>query len=404
MSSHRGRSSRYGLLEVERNSAQNRQSLTVVAIKELGPPHSQWMWRQISTMRSLELHIMYWMPPQVRNIPAIGVPVHALDADPTPYDGKGRWAFRAANLRGRNFYAARGKEKRAIKNLLQSLNPSSLLCHYGEVALRTIDVAHELGIPTIAYFHGDFGFKRNRWYRWSLRRRLGRFAEIVVVTEEERAWMLGAGVPRERIHVIPCGAATNLFVPTPERPPGGVRFVMASRLADEKGCKESIAAFAEVAVSSRDASLDIYGDGPALSELVRLVEAHQLADRVTFHGQVDSGTLATTLPRYDVFIQHSLYREGSPVSIAEAMACGLPVVATSVGGNVDLVIDGATGFIVAERDIPAMAQAMLRLTESAELRERMGRTARIRVVESFDATGMTSRLEQLVHRVGALPE
>ena len=84
------------------------------------------------------------------------------------------------------------------------------------------------------------------------------------------------------------------------------------------------------------------------------------------------------------------------------MACGLPVVATSVGGIVDLVIDGETGFIVAERDIPAMAQAMLRLTESAALRERMGRAARIRVVESFDATDMTSRLEQLVHRVSEL--
>ena len=404
MSLPRGSSSRYGLQGLERKSAQNRQSLTVVAIKELGPPHSPWMWRQISTMRSLELHIMYWMPPEVRDIPAIGVPVHVLDADPTPYDGKGRWAFRAANLRGRNFYAARGKEDREIKNLLQSLNPSSLLCYYGEVALRTIDVAHELGIPTIAYFHGDFGFKRNRWYRWSLRRRLRRFAEIIVVTEEERAWMLRAGVPRERIQVIPCGAATNLFLPTSERPPGGVRFVMVSRLADEKGCRESIAAFAEVAANSRDASLDIYGDGPALSELVRLVEAHQLADRVTFHGHVDSATLATTLPRYDVFIQHSLHREGSPVSIAEAMACGLPVVTTSVGGNVDLVIDSATGFIVAERDIPAMAQAMLRLTESAALRERMGRAARIRAVESFDATDMTSRLEQLVHRVGGLPE
>jgi glycosyltransferase involved in cell wall biosynthesis len=409
MSSHRGGSSGsgYALLEVERNSAQNRQnrqSLTVVAIKELGPPHSPWMWQQISAMTSLEPQIMYWMPPEVRSIPAIDVPVHVLDADPTPYDGKGRWAFRAANLRGRNFYAARGREKRDITNLLQARKPSSLLCYYGEVALRTIDVAYELGIPTIAYFHGGSTLKRNRWYRWSLRRRLRRFAEIIVVGEEERAWMLGAGVPRERIHVIPCGAATNLFLPTPERPPGGVRFVMVSRLVDEKGCRESIAAFAEVAAKSRDASLDIYGDGPALSELVSLVEARQLADRVTFHGHVDRATLATMLPRYDVFIQHSLDVEAFGVSIAEAMACGLPVVATSVGGIVDLVIDGATGFLVAERDIPAMAQAMLRLTESAALRERMGRTARIRVVESFDATGLTSRLEQLVHRVGALPE
>jgi glycosyltransferase involved in cell wall biosynthesis len=344
---------------------------------------------------------MYWMPQDAKSVPAIDVPVHVVDADPNPYDGKGRWAFRAANLRGRNFYAARGREAREIKTLLQALNPSSLLCYYGEVALRTIDVADELGIPTIAYFHGGPALKRNRWYRWSLRERVRRFAEIVVVNGQERAWMLGAGVPPERIHVIPCGAATDVFVPSPEGPSGGVRFAMVSRLADGKGCKESLAAFAEVAARSRDASLDIFGDGPARSEMMSLGDARGLADRVRFHGHVDSATLAATLPRCDVFVQHSLRAEGSSVSIAEAMACGLPVVATAVGGNVDQVIDGSNGFIVAEQDVPAMAQAMLRLAQSAPLREEMGRASRIRAVESFDAAGMTSRLEQLVHRVGA---
>jgi glycosyltransferase involved in cell wall biosynthesis len=353
------------------------------------------MWRQIADMRSLELELMYWMPHDAKDAPAIDVPVHVLRADPTPFDGKGRWALRAANLSGRNFYAARGKDYVELKALMQSLSPSALLCYYGEIALRTVDVAHELGIPTIAYIHGDSAPRRNRWYRWSLQRRLRRFTEVVVVNEEERAWVLENGVQPERSHVIPCGAATNLFVPAPERPPGGVRFVMVSRLADEKGCVESIEAFADVAANTRDASLDIFGDGPAHSELVRLVEAHQLTDRVTFRGHVDSATLATLLPRYDVFIQHS-HMEAFGVSIAEAMACGLPTVTTGVGGIIDLVVDGSTGFIVAERDVPAMARAMLRLTESAALRQRMGRSARLRAVEEFDATALAGRLEQVV--------
>jgi hypothetical protein len=90
MAAHRESSSGYGWQGLERKSTQNHHPLTVVAIKELGPPHCPWMWRQISTLRSQDPQIMYWMPPEVRNIPAVGVPVHVLDADPTPYDGKGR--------------------------------------------------------------------------------------------------------------------------------------------------------------------------------------------------------------------------------------------------------------------------------------------------------------------------
>jgi glycosyltransferase involved in cell wall biosynthesis len=354
------------------------------------------MWHQISQMRHLDLELMYWMPSASSHPPAIDVPVHVLDADPAPYHGKGRWAFRAANLRGRNFYAARGKEHHEIKELMRALNPSALLCYYGELALRTIDVAHELGVPTVAYFHGGGDLEGNRWFRWSLQRRLPWFAEIAVVNEKERAWMLGAGVPAEKVHVIPCGAPTSVFVPADERAPGAIRFVMASRLVDQKGCTESVSAFAQVAAASPDASLDIYGDGPAVGELKSLVDAHQLADRVTFHGRVESATLANALPRYDVFLQHSLGNEGSPVSIVEAMSCGLAVVSTAVGGIVDLVADGTTGFIVAERDVAAMAQAMVRLAQDPALTERMGHDARARAVGMFDAAAMARRLEQLV--------
>ena len=62
MAAHRESSSGYGWQGLERKSTQNHHPLTVVAIKELGPPHCPWMWRQISTLRSLELQIMYWMP------------------------------------------------------------------------------------------------------------------------------------------------------------------------------------------------------------------------------------------------------------------------------------------------------------------------------------------------------
>jgi len=237
---------------------------------------------------------------------------------------------------------------------MRDLNPSSILCYDGDIALRLIDIAQEMKVPLIAYFHGDFRFNFNRWYRWSLENRADRFAAVVVVTEQERAWMLEHGVPARNLNVIPCGAPTNIFVPRGEKRigeagdpsrQGEIRFVMASRLAYEKGGKESILAFANVAKLREDVGLHIYGDGSERRTLESLVQARGLATRVKFHGYVDPQTMASELPECDIFIQHSLGKEGAPVSIVEAMSCGLPVVATAVGGNIDLVVDDSTGLL-----------------------------------------------------------
>lgn len=372
------------------------RTMTLVAAKELAPPQAPWMWRQICAMTALDRELMYWLPAGTHDVPEIGIPVHVLDVDPAPFHGRGRWLFRARRLHCRNFYAARGRERAGIKSLIEERRPAALLCYYGEVALRSIDIAHEMHVPVIAYFHGGPDLAHNRWYRWSLQRRLGRFAQIVVVNHEERRWMLDEGVPPERVHVIPCGAPTDAFVPKVERSPGGIRFVIASRLVAQKGCVESIAAFAEVAAVHPDASLDVYGDGPARGDLMAEVAVRHLGERVRFHGHVESATLATELPRYDVFLQHSLGNEGSPVSIVEAMACGLAVVTTTVGGNVDLVADGVTGFLVEQGDVAAMCRAMTRLAADDTLRIKMGLQARRRAVEQFDAVEMAKRLEQVV--------
>src|SRR5690348_9815454 len=99
-----------------------RQSV-LVAIKELGLPHAPWMWRQVASMSSLDLHVMYWMLPGMKEAPTTTAPVHIVNADPTPYDGKGRWQYRLANLSTQNFYSALGEEYREIKKLIQSVQP-----------------------------------------------------------------------------------------------------------------------------------------------------------------------------------------------------------------------------------------------------------------------------------------
>jgi glycosyltransferase involved in cell wall biosynthesis len=374
----------------------NFRKRVLVAIREFGLPHEPWMRRQVTGMSLLDTRIMCWKHSGTKchHIPEGSV--HTIEAEPAPYDSKKRWIYRLANLSGGNFYAALGKERRHLKELIQAVSPSSILCYDGDIALRLVDLAQELQVPLIAYFHGDFRFIHNRWYRWSLEARNDHFAAVVVVTEQERAWMHKHGVPDRNLHVIPCGAPTSIFLPKDERTRRGVRFVMASRLADEKGCKESILAFASVALHRKDVFLDIYGDGPERQNLERVVETRGLRNVVKFHGYVDEQTVVSALPECDVFIQHSLRREGSPVSIVEAMSCGLPVVATAVGGIVDQVVNGSTGFVIAANDISAMSGAMLQLAGNTALRKALGRNGRKRAVELFDSSLLTGRLEQVI--------
>ena len=367
----------------------------LIASRVFGASGQPWLWRQVLGLGGFDAELLCWKRLNPTKYSTGDIAVHVLTEDPAPYDGADRWRHRLWNLPGLNFYAAVGRERRQLAELLRRDRPAVILCYFGDIAMRLLPVARREGVPVVAYFHGDFQFVNNRWYRWSLSRCLQEFAAIVVVTEAERRWMLEQGVPEDKVQVIPCGAPTDMFIPGARKVYGAVRFVMASRLAAEKGCDLSIEAFALVA-DVPGAELHIYGDGPARSDLERLVEERGLNTQVFFHGYVEAQRFADQLPSYDIFIQHSQWKEGSPVSIIEAMACGLPVVTTPVGGIAEQVVDGKTGLLVAERDVQGMAEAMRRLATNLELRQSLGGSGRERAVNFFDSSLQTQRLQQVL--------
>ena len=186
--------------------------------------------------------------------------------------------------------------------------------------------------------------------------------------------------------VIHPGLRTERFSPRPPAPVGGPPIIgAASRLVPVKGLAHLLDAFAQVGRDVPEARLEIAGDGPERASLERQARSLGIEGSVTFLGWRTD--LETVMARWTVFAQPSL-EEGFGISALEAMAAGLPVVATSVGGVPDLVVDGVTGRLVPPAEPAAMKAALVAILRSERAAEQMGTAGRRRAIEQFDAKRM----------------
>lgn len=177
--------------------------------------------------------------------------------------------------------------------------------------------------------------------------------------------------------VRPCGANRN----------GGEELSVGSvaRLTRQKGIGYLIEAAEGVCEERGDVRFSVAGDGPDLGALEAEVERRNLRDRFELVGAVEDPW--DYLASLDVFVLPSLW-EGMPFAVLEAMGCGLPVVATDVGGIRDVIPDEAYGTVVAPADVQALKRAILRYADSLPLREDTGAAARRRVLEEFSEERM----------------
>jgi glycosyltransferase involved in cell wall biosynthesis len=177
---------------------------------------------------------------------------------------------------------------------------------------------------------------------------------------------------------------------------------------DKKAPVATLRAFARCLEQAPGCQLRVIGDGPLLDEARATAEALGIAGQVVFLGSQPREVVAAELAGASVFLQHSVTSasgdmEGWPVSIAEAMAAGLPVVATRHAGISDQVAEGESGFLVAEHDWQAMAERMLRLARDVELRVQMGTRSRATAVRRFDQGTMVARLESMLQAAAGIP-
>jgi colanic acid/amylovoran biosynthesis glycosyltransferase len=187
----------------------------------------------------------------------------------------------------------------------------------------------------------------------------------------------------DKLFICRCGVRLS-NLPKRQTPVEGLhtRYICVARLSHEKAHAGLLVAFAEVKRRGINATLVLVGDGPERANIERDVSNYQLKNDVTFLGNLGENETLAEISSSDVLVLASLM-EGLPLVLIEAMALGLPVVASHVAGIPELIENGVNGFLFKPTDWDGLAGLMALLAHDAELRKRLGAAGRKRIQSEF---------------------
>jgi glycosyltransferase involved in cell wall biosynthesis len=264
-----------------------------------------------------------------------------------------------------------------------------ILSEYLDHGLQWLKVARELNIPFYGHGHGFDISARLRDPLWQVDYLQYHQADgVITMSEVSRARLITLGLPPEKIHVIPYGV--DIPSPSPRNDERQeTRCLAVGRMVSKKAPILTLDAFRRAVETHPTMRFDYVGTGELLIAAQHFAKVLNLEDRVTFWGGLSHNEVLSLMNQADIFIQHSVAdpvtgdEEGLPVSILEAMAQGLPVISTKHAGIPEAVIDGETGYLVAEGDNLAMAERIVVLAKDVSLRRKMGVAGWQRAQERF---------------------
>lgn len=240
-----------------------------------------------------------------------------------------------------------------------------------------------------------------RWHELAIDRWLARRTDRIVVNSSGvREFYVRHGLPDEKFVVIPNGiipveapsVARDELLAELGLAPGARLIGAVGRLWPQKRLKDLIWAADLLKVIRDDVHLLVIGEGPHRRRLERYRRQVRIEDKVHFLGH--RSDVPRLMPHFDVLWLGSEY-EGMPNVVMEAMTAGVPVVATDIAGNRDLVIDGATGFLVPVGDRAAFARQTKKLLDDGVLARRLGEAGRARIHTEFTVERMVDRHVEL---------
>ena len=289
--------------------------------------------------------------------------------------------------------------------------PDVAHAHFWMSGLAAVTAGRSCDVPVVQTFHALGSVKRRHQgaadtspaHRIAYERQLGRVADrIVVQCQDEIRELLLLGVPRARMVLIPSGVNTDRFRPDGPAAPRGrrPRILTVGRLVERKGFEDVIRAMSLVP----EAELVIVGGPDQYADRLReLAGRCRVADRVTLAGAVPAGEMPSWYRSADVLAAAPWY-EPFGLTPLEAMACGVPVVGTAVGGLIDTVVEGVTGDLVPARDHRSLGAALRRLLGDDMRRFSYSAAAADRAANSYSWRRVATQMSALYATVAGLHE
>ena len=296
-----------------------------------------------------------------------------------------------------NYFSNYGLKKYFLKKKIDVV-----LANYGISAAHLMPVCWKINVPLIAIFHGHDATDKKilQAYKKRYQKLFQQSSAIVAVSNDMGQKLIKLGAKAEKINVIPCGVDLKKFIPLPGNKEK--LFLAVGRFVDKKGPLFTIHAFHEVWKKHPEAKLIMVGAHRGLyQECSRLVNSFDMQDSVSFPGILPHEEVGKLMTCALAFVQHSVTApngdmEGTPVSILEAAATGLPVISTLHGGIKEAVIHDQTGYLTAEGDTKSMAEYMVNLLEDPARAQKMSQAARDHISHAYDQEKQLDKLYTLI--------
>lgn len=276
-----------------------------------------------------------------------------------------------------------------------------VLAQYGMVGDAVYTACAQLNLPLVVHFHGHDAVRHTVLKAHNNYKQLFSYHKLTVVSvsHEMTKRLVVMGCPVDKI-VYNVYGPSNMFLELKPKFSKN-QFISIGRFVEKKAPHLMILAFNEVLKTHPDATLVYAGDGVLLDSCKDLAQALGIVEQVLFPGRVAPLQYQNYLCESLAYVQHSIEAqdgdmEGTPVSILEASAAGLPIISTKHAGIPDVIEDGETGLLCDEKDINTMVKHMLWVLDNKNEAQKMGRQGKSRIAENFSMAHHIENLTSII--------